>query len=389
MLSASGLSVDVTAHRVLLCADYVPPSDGGVEHVVETLARRLDAMGHEVGVFTLDSGTRPTLADHDSIELYQADTVDLTNVVGLQSSFSVDALVRFRSILREFEPDLLHVHNRFFFTSYVAGLIYGSRSDLPVVTTLHLGDVGEIGGLGGFAAGVFERTFGRALLARSDQVIAVSESVAEQARTLGVTDDRLTVARNAVEVDEFPYSPPDDDPDVVFVGRLVRNNGPLDFVEAVVPLVDRFPDSRYHVVGTGPLGGAVDDAIADHGLDDVFTRHGFVDDIRSVYDLADVFCRPSYSEGLPLTLLEAMASGVPPVVSEVAGVPEVVTDRETGLLVQPGDVQGVTESLAWLLEEPARMDELSRNARAYAEAELSWDARVEKVLSVYAAALEP
>lgn len=373
--------------RVLLCSDYLPPSDGGVEQVVQTLAECLDDRGVDVAVFSLSSGDRPTLADHDSIELYEADTVDLTGTIGLQSTVSVEALLTFRTVLSEFDPDVVHVHNRFFFTSYVAGLLYGTRCDAPVVTTLHLGNVEEIDGAGGYAARLFERSLGRLLLRQSDHVVAVSEAVADHGESLGVPAGKLTVVRNAVAVPDFPHSPPDGK-DVVFIGRLVQNNGPVEFLRASRTVFDAHPDARFHFVGTGPLEDELKATASELGVDESVTFHGFVDDIRDAYELADVFCRPSYSEGLPLTVLEAMASGVPPVVSEIAGVPEVVDDRETGVLLPPGDVGAISEGLCWLLDDEARVEELSETAREYAEAELSWERRVRQVLSVYDSVLE-
>jgi glycosyltransferase involved in cell wall biosynthesis len=212
--------------------------------------------------------------------------------------------------------------------------------------------------------------------------------VAEQARALGVPDERLSVVRNAVEVGEFEMHPPTGR-DVVFVGRLVRNNGPREFLQAAARVVDDHPDAHVHVVGTGPLAEPLVERAAELGIADAVTFHGFVDDIRTAYELADVFCRPSYSEGLPLTVLESMASGVPPVVSDIAGVPEVVDDGETGLLLPVGDTDALVDSLSACLADPDRLATMGRNARDYAERELSWADRVRKVISVYESTLDP
>lgn len=371
------MSVD----RVLLCSDYLPPNDGGVEQVVEILARRLNAAGIETGVFTLAGDETPALADHDSISLFRANTIDLTGTIGLQSTVSPQALFGFGNVLETFDPDLVHVHNRFFFTSYACGVVHASRADVPIVTSLHLGDIGEIDGVGGMVAELFEQTAGRLLLRASDHVVTVSEAVATQARKLN-QNVPVSVVRNAVELAEFPHSPPDGK-EVVFVGRLVRNNGPRDLVAAVPHVLEEHPDAHFHIVGTGPLEDELTKEADDLGVSESVSFHGFVDDITDAYDTADVFCRPSYSEGLPLTVLESMASGVPPVVSEIAGVPEVVSHEETGMLVTPGDIDELVRSLIWTLDDTERLTQLGEQAREYAEANLSWDQRVHKVLSVY------
>ena len=160
--------------RILLTSDYLPPSDGGVEQVVQKLALHLVDEGFEVGIFTLDDGTRDfELQDVPEISFYTASALDLTDIIGLQSMFSVSALREFRRVIREFQPDIIHAHNRFFYTSVLAAL-YSIRADYKLVTTFHLGDIGMISGLGGAAAKTFEQTVSRFVISRSEQVICVS-----------------------------------------------------------------------------------------------------------------------------------------------------------------------------------------------------------------------
>ncbi len=369
---------DPRERRVLICSDYLPPSDGGVEQVVEKLARHLVEEGFTVGVFTLDDGPRTfSLRQDPGITLYTARGIDLTEVIGLQSMVSVRAFPEFRRVLGEFEPDVVHAHNRFFFTTALAAF-----SSLPanyhLVTTLHLGGVDMISGLGGTAASAYERTVGRLILRRSEQVICVSRAVEAVARRLGAA--RTTVVRNAVDVDAFTPSPTTD-PSLLYVGRLVRNNGIQDLLEALPGILDTHPDATVDIVGSGPLEDETDAAIASMG--DGVTRHEFVDDISSMYERASVFCRPSYSEGLPLTLLEAMAAGVPPVVTDVAGVPEVVTDGVNGRLVEPGRPDEIRRAITALFADESGRARVGRRAREYVRENLTWGQRTNKVLAVY------
>ncbi len=366
--------------RVLLCSDYLPPSDGGVEQVVQKLVDHLVAEDVTVGVFTLDDGGRTfDVAGRPEVELYTARGTDLTDVVGLQSTVSLPAVPAFRRVLREFEPDVVHAHNRFFFTSALAAL-YSVRADYRLVTTLHLGDVGRISGLGGLAASAYEETVGRFVVSRSDHVVCVSRAVEAIARSLGAT--RTAVVRNAVDVDTFSPTPTDGKR-LLYVGRLVRNNGVQDLLAALPGVLDAHPDATVDLVGSGPLGDRTRASIRERGLSSAVTVHDYVDDIAGMYDRATVFCRPSYSEGLPLTLLEAMAAGVAPVVTDVAGVPEVVTDWETGILLQPGEPESIRRAVVELFDDDPLREELSRNARAYAVENLGWERRTTKVMDIY------
>ena len=366
--------------RILLCSDYLPPSDGGVEQVVQKLALHLVEEGYEVGIFTLNDGTREfDLQNNPDVSFYTASAIDLTDTVGLQSMFSLSALREFRHVLQAFQPDVVHAHNRFFYTSALAAL-YSLRAEYKLVTTLHLGDIGMISGVGGAAARTFEQTVSRFVISRSDQVICVSSAAESIARSLSAK--RTAVIRNAVDVEEF--SPiPAKEKTLLYIGRLVRNNGIQDLLSALPGVLEAHPDAEVHIVGNGPLEAEVYESIRVTGLSHSVTVYDYVPDNSDMYNRASVFCRPSYSEGLPLTMLEAMASGVPPVVTAIAGVPEVVTDRETGVLLEPGRSDKIKAAIVELFDDETLRAELARNAREYVVNNLTWEQRTREVSDVY------
>ena len=100
-----------------------------------------------------------------------------------------------------------------------------------------------------------------------------------------------------------------------------------------------------------------------------------------------IFVRPSLTEGMPLTVLEAMASGLPVIATRVSGTSEIIAHNETGILVEPGNVEQLAEAIKYLVESPEEALRLGRNARAYIERyymkKFSWDAAASNVLSVY------
>lgn len=367
--------------RVLLCTDYLPPSDGGVEQVVEQLAERLAARGDDVIVFTLaDREETFTLSNHADIEVCTARKIDLTGYIGLQSAVSPMALRAFRRLLQRYEPDVVHVHNRFFFTSYV-GLLYEALSGYPLVTTLHLGSLKHIDGVGGAAARMFQRVFAARLVQTSDAVICVSDAVRVVADALGAEETH--VIHNAVDLKKFRAPTPSFDKTLLSVGRLVRNNGVQDLVEALPHILLVHPDASVNIVGTGDLESAIRRRLSELGIEDSVTMHGFVDDITRMYEIADVFCRPSYSEGLPLTLLESMATSTVPVVTPVAGTSEVITDESTGYFVDVADSSSIAERITWLFDHPEELERTADRARSHVEREFSWTHRAEEVRAVY------
>lgn len=366
--------------RILLCSDYLPPSDGGVEQVVQNLTLHLENTEYQVGIFTLDSGKEDfDLQNSPNIKFYSSSAFDLTNVIGLQNMISVTALYKFRQVLRDFQPDIVHAHNRFFYTSALAAL-YVKKYNYNLVTTLHLGEIDMISGVGGQAASAYEQSIGRFIVRNSDQVICVSKAVEEVAKSLGAK--RSLVIRNAVDIDKF--TPADSSiKSLLYIGRLVRNNGILDLMDALPIVLEEHPEANFYLLGSGPLEDDVRKVIQSNGLGKSVTLYDYVEDISEMYNKARVFCRPSYSEGLPLTLLESMASEVTPVVTAVAGVPEVVTDYENGILLTPGNTDEIADAIIKLFSNPNVTSNLAKNARKFVMENLTWEQRTERVIQVY------
>jgi glycosyltransferase involved in cell wall biosynthesis len=158
---------------------------------------------------------------------------------------------------------------------------------------------------------------------------------------------------------------------ILNVGRLVPLKGQLILIEAVAALVDRGLDVLLTIVGDGPLRNELDLAVRQRALGDRVRLVGNVgqDDIVERYRDADVFCLPSFREGVPVALMEAMASGLPVIASGIMGIPELVQDRVSGLLVLPGRADLLATAIAALAGDPPLRRRLADNARAKIVAE--------------------
>lgn len=138
---------------------------------------------------------------------------------------------------------------------------------------------------------------------------------------------------------------------VAMVASLKAPKDPLSFVRAAHLLMERFSDLRFVLVGDGELRGAVEHEIGLLGLGGRVLLTGWLDPIEALYPEFDVLALPSFSEGLPLVLVEARACGVPVVATGVGGIAELIEDGETGLLVTPGDHNELARAIGRLLEE--------------------------------------
>ncbi len=143
-----------------------------------------------------------------------------------------------------------------------------------------------------------------------------------------------------------------DIPVIVCVGELRDAKGHAYLLEAAATLRSAGKEFRLWLVGDGPLQRAIQHQVRQHSLDETVALLGVREDIPDILSESDIFCLASLWEGLPTCVMEAMSSGLPVVATTVGGVPELVRDGETGLLVPPRNPKALAEALTRLLDSP-------------------------------------
>ena len=183
---------------------------------------------------------------------------------------------------------------------------------------------------------------------------------------LGVPTRKLVTVYNGV--DTFEFRPRSGGPRgakrarIGAVGRLVDEKDYPMFLRALALLKQRGRDFEAVIVGDGPLSGSLQALAQSLGLDRVLRFYGRRDDVPELLRAIDIYVLTSKSEGMPIAVLEAMATGLPIVATAVDAVPEVITHEVNGLLVAPGDERGVADALERLLDDPALRERLGKAA---------------------------
>ncbi|QEC46652.1 glycosyltransferase family 4 protein [Baekduia soli] len=181
---------------------------------------------------------------------------------------------------------------------------------------------------------------------------------------------KLQIVRCGLDVERFTATERPDRPggrlDVLCLGRLVPDKGQRTLVHAVAALRREGLDVRATLAGDGPDRPALTALVQELGLAGVVTLTGPVgqDDVGDLYQAADVFCLPSFAEGIPVVLMEAMAMELPVVTTQIMGIPELVDDGVHGLLVEPGRPDVLAAALRALAADPAARREMGRRGRA-------------------------
>ena len=228
-----------------------------------------------------------------------------------------------------------------------------------------------------------------------DGFIAVSDDVKEaMVQSIGSIQAKTTVIRNGVNVERYGH-PVDKakirselglDPDarlIAVVATLTAPKGHSFLIKAMATVVFHHPDVHTLFIGDGYLREDLQAQVKDLNLCSHIHFLGNRADVPSLLAASDLFALPSLWEGLSMALLEAMAAGKPIVATAVSGTGQVLTHGETGLIVPPGDSQGLAEAIAQLLADPAQAQAMGHTAKKQVTMNFSAQKQADEHLTLY------
>jgi glycosyltransferase involved in cell wall biosynthesis len=277
--------------------------------------------------------------------------------------------IRLVSFLRRYRIDILHCHLGLAAT---IGRLAGWFAGVPVIMTTEHGKH-------------LWKSWPHLLLERmlvrfTDMRICVSRDIMDlRIRREGTPREKLVLIPNAVELSDFSrpgrgraavmaeFGWHVEDPLVISIGRLVAEKNYTLLVESILIVQHDVPSVRCLVVGEGPRRESIEERIAAHGLGSNFSLAGYRRDISDLIAAADVFVLSSIREGLPVSLLEAMAAGKGIAATNVGGIPDAITDGVSGLLVSPDNPEALAGAIGRLLHDT----ELRRTLGAAAAGEVN------------------
>lgn len=171
------------------------------------------------------------------------------------------------------------------------------------------------------------------------------------------------------------------------VSRMIPEKGIRDLLKAFVEVRTRIPGAMLSLVGDGPSRQEFEEEARLLGLGQGVVFHGWRTDAAAVMSSFDVFVLPSWSEGTPLTVMEAMGLGVPVVATDVGGVRDLLTHMQTGLLVGPRSPEAIADAVVSLLRDPALRARLTEAAREHAYSSFGCETMIDRTVQVYQAVL--
>ncbi len=370
--------------KILLACHYFEPHVGGIENVVASEARELCAAGHEVTVLTSAVGARLGSSMHpDGFRVVRVAAWNIAEErFGAPFPLCAPSLV-LQALRLVRAADVVHIHEVLYLPSWASALAC-KLAGKPYLLTQHVQVVAHDRSLVRTAQLLVYRTVGRAIFRGASRVAVLNDGVVDFVVEQGVAPERVFILPNGVDVERF--RPPGEDeraavrarfglpPEgvlAVFVGRFVPKKG---FDRALAATSDGY---TIVFVGGDPPPEAAGDPRA------IFLGQLSRDDLAEVYRACDLFLLPSESEGFPLTAQEAMASGLPIVITDDPGYAPYALDRtHVGWL--DGSARQLLSLMHELAADPARRGAMARYALDYARTRFLWRDHARTLLGEYA-----
>ncbi len=317
--------------KIVQVVAYYPPHIGGMENCVKEISNRLARKGHQVEIFTSDIGCKK----------YRQSSTNNLNIHYLRSwEFAHTAIIPslFFKLLKIPGDSIIHVHIAQVMIPEIVFLVSKIKK-IPYIAHIHA-DVEPSGKLG-FLLPFYKKMFLQKILNSAwKMVVSTRDYVNLISKKYSIPKTKIYKIPNGVDLEHFRsvstrlHSPVR----LLSVGRLSKpKNVPLLIRSFKLVMENNHPDMELHIVGKGEEKNKIFDLIKKEELEKKVTLHGALlgKDLYDIYSYSDIFVLASECESFPLVLVEAMASGLPIVVSDITSVKNIVKNNATGLLVKP------------------------------------------------------
>ncbi|MBI5267432.1 MAG: glycosyltransferase [candidate division Zixibacteria bacterium] len=307
-----------------------------------------------------------------------------------RSHNAAQLLLRIRRILANERFDILHTHR---YKENILGGLARIMTGVPhQIRTVH-GLAEPSTGFKGVKSRVYRLFDAIVTRTRIDMSIAVSCDI-ERQLSAQFGPERVIMIHNGIDGERLQptASPADirkrlglsaDHKLIGSVGRLTPVKGYQYLLGAFRTIAANHPDARLVLVGDGPERAALESLTAEYGLDKKVVFYGFTPDVGDILAALDVFVLSSLHEGISISLLESLALGIPSVVTNVGGNPEVIRHNDTGLLVPPMDESALASAVGSILDNPGRTTMMREAGRILVASEFSKAAMATRVHTLY------
>jgi glycosyltransferase involved in cell wall biosynthesis len=360
-------------HLISSCGMY------GAEAVILNLLRTMQDGTNRGILGTFLNSQSPNTQLHDTAISAGIES----HTIACKGRLDHSVLEGIRGLTRRMGVDVVHAHG---YKADIYAYVALRGSDTSLVSTCH----------NWIDTDIPSRIYGtidRRVLRNYGGVVAVSEEVKTRLLRAGIAKERVRCIRNGIDLRPFDVrrseGPSTDQPILVGLAcRLAHEKGGDLFVQMVGDVLKEFPATRFVVAGDGPDRPMLEALIKKMGIGTNIRLLGHCEDMPAFYASLDILVSPSRTEGLPMVLLEAMATRLPIVATAVGAVPSVVRDGLTGILVPANDIASLTRAVIRLLRDAGLRQQLGDAARMLIAQEFSAERMTAEYWQLYQQVVE-
>jgi glycosyltransferase involved in cell wall biosynthesis len=386
--------------KILQVISVFSPLFGGPVTVARSISKEL-AKRHEVVVYTttaldLKHDFKPKEEEVDGYKIRYFSRafkpLSYSYLFG-QLNISWDMMEAIKHDIREF--DIIHLHSWRQFPDIIVHH-YASKYNVPYIIQAH-GSIPRIGKK--FRKLLYDFTFGYRVLDKASKVIALNKVEAEQYRSMGVPKEKIVIIPNGIDLSEYAELPPkgsfkkkfgipEDRKIILYLGRIHKIKG-IDFlIKAYAYLINEMKCRDAILVIAGPDDGYLSEIKSlvqalDISNSILFVGPLYGEDKLAAYIDSEIYVLPSRYETFPMTLLEAYACGKPVVASKVGGLRDLVSNGETGLLFEPGNVKQLARNIFNLLNGNDVAKEMGLKGKNFVRGNFTIEKVVERLEKLY------
>lgn len=226
---------------------------------------------------------------------------------------------------------------------------------------------------------------------RAFKIIATSKTALDSLLEVGVQPERISLIYTGIDLNSYscPTQPGGGErPTIGIVGRLSVIKGHDLLIKAMASVVEEIPNVLLLIIGDGPNLQMIKNMVSDLNIDANVEFVGHVSDVVPYLSRLDVFILPSVMEGLPIAIIEAIACGLPVIASNVAGIPDIVIDGKTGLLLQERSPEQTSKAILTLLKDKELARKMGKQARQHAQKKFSSERWILEIENLFIEAIE-
>lgn len=348
---------------------------GGIVSYILTLVKQYVEQGHRVYVATSGGDKVQDLISIGAIHVTL--NIRTKSELDLRIYWAVGPLIR---LVKHEKIDVIHSQTR---VTQVIGQLLSRYSGKPFIVTCH---------------GFFKKRLSRKIFpCWGDYTIAISDAVKDHLiNDFEVNSKKVVLIRNGLDVYDYPVvddrvkeekrrelALPNNQVLIGIVARLSDVKGHDILIKAMQKIVQKNSQTRLLIIGKGPMESKLKDMVKKLGLQEHIHFFPTVQKKRGILSCLDIFVMPSLQEGLGLSVMEAQASGLPVVASKVGGIPSLINDGVTGLLVPPKNIDALAHAIDFFMNNKIQAKQIGQRARSFIEKEFSAKKMGKDTLNLY------